>query len=194
MWWSLLMNVDSSGDGHDGDNGDKLCQRWWGGELVRKMLPTKSVQIFNRHKRTLKRAQCTIVDLTTSFCIVYVQCAFTILTEKKRGNQMEIYAFSNYSSKSILQKYPLCIRGWEHVLWRHADLKTQHSNRLVPCQHSIFFHQCLEICSAVHMYWHWLAGWGDGERRVGVKTAGDSQKEPAVVALKWKRPQATDTS
>ena len=68
------------------------------------MLPAKSVQIFNRHKRTLKRAQCTIVDLTTSFCIVYVQCAFTILTEKKRGNKMEIYAFSNYSCKSILQK------------------------------------------------------------------------------------------
>ena len=75
------------------------------------MLPAKSVQIFNRHKRTLKRAQCTIVDLTTSFCIVYVQCAFTILTEKKRGNKMEIYAFSNYSSKSILQKKPALYPG-----------------------------------------------------------------------------------
>ena len=132
---------------------DECWQQWWWSwrwqwwqtlpkvmrRRTRKMLPAKSVQIFNRHKRTLKRAQCTIVDLTTSFCIVYVQCAFTILTEKKRGNQMEIYAFSNYSSKSILQKNPLCMRGWEHVLWRHADLKTQHSNRLVPCQHSIFF-------------------------------------------------------
>ena len=53
------------------------------------------------------------------------------------------------------------------------------------CALSTFhFHQCLEICSAVHLYWHWLAGWGDGERRVGVKTAGDSQKEPVVVELR----------
>ena len=53
------------------------------------------------------------------------------------------------------------------------------------CALSTFhFHQCLEICSAVHLYWHWLAGWGDGERGVGVKTAGDSQKEPVVVVLR----------
>ena len=89
--------------------------------------------------------------------ILYCICAFTILTEKKRGNQMEIYAFSNYSSKSILQKNPLCIRGWEHVLWRHADLKTQHSNWLVPCQHSIFSSMLGNLQRSAHVLA--LAGW-----------------------------------
>ena len=136
--------------------------------------------------------------------ILYCICAFTILTEKKRGNKIEIYAFSKYSCKSIQQKIALFQKSCYfrnlalYLKLRACAAKTGRFKDTAgrsACAFSTFhFHQRLEICSAVHTYWHWLAGCGDGERWVGVKTAGDSQKEPVVMELKWVRPQATDTS
>ena len=96
---------------------------------------------------------------------------------------MEIYAFSNYSSKSILQKKTALYPGLRARAVKTCRFKNTAQQWACALSTFHFFHQCLEICSAVHMYWHWLAGWGDGERRVGVKTAGDSQKEPVVVEL-----------
>ena len=62
----------------------------------------------------------------------------------------------------------------------------RHSRAISLCLVNILFLTVLgNLQRSAHMYyWHWLAGCGDGERQVGVKTAGDSQKEPVVVALK----------
>ena len=91
---------------------------------------------------------------------------------------MEIYAFSNYSSKSILQKNSALYPGLRARAVKTCRFKDTAQQLACALSTFYFFHQCLEICSAVHMYWHWLAGWGDGERRVGVKQQEIRRKNP----------------